>query len=190
MYKHIFFVGCAALAIAGIPNYLQDLGKKPAKESVRFDDAVAINSARDEAARTMSVKVEADRPNYVTGQRQVEIPMNRSGHFEADFRINGRSVHGLVDTGATYVTMNVSTARRLGIHPGSGDFRYRVSTANGHAKAARIMLDDIEIGSIAVRDVEAFVMEDSALSDTLVGMSFMSKLASYRVEGRTLKLEE
>jgi hypothetical protein len=32
--------------------------------------------------------------------------------------------------------------------------------------------------------VEAFVLDDKALSSTLIGMSFMSKLQSYRVKGQ------
>jgi aspartyl protease family protein len=46
----------------------------------------------------------------------------------------------------------------------------------------------MEIGSISVDDVEAFVLDDNALSSTLIGMSFMSKLQSYRVKDNKLEL--
>jgi aspartyl protease family protein len=110
------------------------------------------------------------------------------GHFTGAFRINGKSVPGLVDTGASLVAMNESTARRLGFGANGLDFRYTVNTANGSTQAAHVILDRIEIGNIRVRDVEAFVLRDKALSSTLVGMSFLSKLKSYQVKGDSLTL--
>jgi aspartyl protease family protein len=52
------------------------------------------------------------------------------------------------------------------------------------------MLDRVEIGGIRVRDVEAFVLKDEALSSTLVGMSFLKKLASYAVADGSLSMKQ
>ena len=41
------------------------------------------------------------------------IDMNAQGHFIAQFRMNGRPVEAMVDTGATMVAINRSMARRL-----------------------------------------------------------------------------
>ncbi len=60
-----------------------------------------------------------------------------AGHFFGTFRINGRSERGLVDTGASAIAINVSTARRLGISPGTLSFTARINTANGVVEAAR-----------------------------------------------------
>ena len=118
------------------------------------------------------------------------IAASPSGHFTADFRINGRRVHGMVDTGATFVAMNESTARKVGISISRLDFKYRVNTANGQAEAAHTTLSRMEVGSVRARDVEAIVMRDSSLNDTiLVGLSFMQRLESYRVEGGALYLK-
>lgn len=110
------------------------------------------------------------------------------GHFTGTFRMNGKSVPGLVDTGASLVAINETTARKLGYGVNSLDFRHGVNTANGRTDAALIVLDRIEIGNVRVRDVEAFVLRDAALSDTLVGMSFLTKLKSYQVKGSSLTL--
>ncbi|MOA63383.1 hypothetical protein D3C78_1890910 [compost metagenome] len=50
------------------------------------------------------------------------------------------------------------------------------------------MLDRVEIGNVLVRDVDAMVLRDEALSTTLVGMSFLTKLKSYQVKGGSLTL--
>ena len=116
------------------------------------------------------------------------MPLSKDGHFTADFHINGRYVRGLIDTGATYVAINQTMARNLGLGLANSDFKHQVRTANGLTNAALVKLDRMEIGSISVNDVEAFVLDDKALTSTLIGMSFMSKLQSYQVKHNKLEL--
>lgn len=125
---------------------------------------------------------------YLGNGRIVTLEPDRSGHFSGTFRINGQAVSGLIDTGATYVAMNATTARRLGVTPSRSEFVYPVKTANGVTEAARTTLARIEIGGIRIEDVDAFVLEDAAISETLIGMSFLKKLDSYRVRNGVLDL--
>ena len=90
--------------------------------------------------------------------------------------MNGKTVKALVDTGATMVAINKSTARRLGINVSPADFIYEVNTANGKAKVAPAVIREIQIGRVKVRDVEAAVLEDKALDGTLLGMTFLKRL--------------
>ena len=110
------------------------------------------------------------------------------GHFFGTFEINGRKQSGMVDTGASVIAINVSTSRRLGIVPGSLQFNARASTANGVVKAAPVVLDRVKIGTISIQNVEAMVLPDASLSGMLVGMSFLNRLSSYRVESGALHL--
>lgn len=116
------------------------------------------------------------------------LTMAPDGHYTGTFRINGKPIEAMVDTGASLVAINVSTARRLGFSPAALDFQHQVRTANGSTKAAHVVLGRIEIGSIRVRNVDAVVLGDEALSSTLVGMSFMQKLKSYTAEKRVLRM--
>lgn len=182
MLKNIFLVSCAVLVISGLPYYAQDISALVTK------DTQAVAAAPDPApvrAQTVAAKPSA---HYATGVRAATVPMSREGHFSASFRINGRSVKGLIDTGATYVAINRSTARHLGVSPSQSDFKHQVRTANGTTSAALVNLDRMEIGAISVDNIEAFVLEDKALSSTLIGMSFMSKLKSYRVNNNRMEL--
>jgi aspartyl protease family protein len=119
---------------------------------------------------------------------RVRLSADGRGHFSGQFRINGKTVQGLVDTGASAVTINESTARKLGFGVNSLDFRYQMNTANGKTAGALITLDRIEIGNVRVRQVEAFVLRDDALSGTLIGMTFLKKLRSFQVEDGSLTL--
>ena len=102
------------------------------------------------------------------------------GHFTSAFKFNGRQVDGMIDTGATLVAINTSTARRIGISLNPSDFIHQVNTANGAIKAAVVTLDRLQIGRISVDNIQAVVLDDKALRTNLIGMSFLQKLQKYR----------
>lgn len=149
--------------------------------------AAKVQAMLNERETTESAIV-VTKPAAAAPSGQTVLAMGRDGHYSGTFKINGKPVDAMVDTGASRVAINVSTARRLGFSPASLDFRYQVRTANGLTKAAHVTLDRVEIGSIRVRNVEAVVLGDEALTSTLVGMSFMTKLKSYTAEKRTLRM--
>lgn len=120
--------------------------------------------------------------------RKVRVAADPFGHFNADFKLNGHSVDAMVDTGATLVAMNTSTARRVGIRISPADFKYTVKTANGETRAAGVIIQKLQIGRIVVENVEAVVLDDSALDGTLIGVSFLKRLARYQVENNALLL--
>lgn len=123
-----------------------------------------------------------------TGNRGAVLEADGNGHFSGLFTINGRREKGMVDTGASMVAINLATARRLGISSADLDFRYSVDTANGKARAAYVLLKRIDIGTISVTDIGAMVLEDKALSGTLIGMTFLKELSAYRVENGRMQL--
>lgn len=179
------FVGVSVLA--ALPHYASDI--MGSFEDRRSEQAeIAASTAQEAEARLFSTQPTTQHTaSYAVG-RSMRIAPDPQGHFSGAFRINGQTVEGLVDTGATYVAMNLSTARLLGVNPPAGAFTHGVSTANGQTSAARVTLERMEIGPIEVEDVEAFVLDDSKLSITLIGMSFMNRLESFRVEDGELLL--
>lgn len=143
----------------------------------RYLEQAALTAGPEDNASVEQVKVEEAKPQ--PGHR---IKADPNGHFQSRFRLNGKAVDAMVDTGATFVAFNEDTARRLGLSANSLDFQYQVQTANGTAQAARVVLNSVEIGSVSVRNVEALVLRDTSLSGVLIGMSFMKKLNSFKVE--------
>jgi len=139
------------------------------------------------SAAPAAIRHEAARDAASTGQRTI-LTANASGHFAGRFVLNGRAVDGLVDTGATFVSLNRSTARRIGVDPAQSDFTHRVRTANGTVPVALVKLRQVTIGPVRLHDVDAAVLEDDSLGDTLIGMSFLRRLNSWRVENGRLVL--
>src|SRR5918911_3756011 len=94
--------------------------------------------------------------------RSISIPRDARGHFQTDARIDGQRINFMVDTGASVVALNETSAARFGLRPVPGDYTSRVTTANGTIKAARARIAMVEIGGITVRDVDALVLPDEA----------------------------
>lgn len=120
--------------------------------------------------------------------RKVVVAADGRGHFTSTFKLNGRQVDGMIDTGATLVALNTSTARRIGISLNASDFRHQVNTANGTIKAALVTIDRLQIGKITVDGVQAVVLDDKALRINLIGMNFLQRLEKYQVENGALLL--
>jgi aspartyl protease family protein len=124
------------------------------------------------------------------GIRSLSIPRDARGHFQTEGRIDGQRIGFMVDTGASLIALNESSAARFGLRPSRGDYNATVSTANGTIKAARTRLAMVEIGGLIVRDVEAMVLPDEALSENLLGLSFLSKLKRFEYAGGKMVLEQ
>ena len=122
------------------------------------------------------------------GERAVRIRRRLDGHFGANVSVNGASVTMLVDTGASTVVLKQADARKLGVD--TSDLRYSVpvQTANGVAYAARVRLRSVSVGPIVLTQVEALVAQPGMLKESLLGMTFLSRLRSYEFSGDFLTL--
>ena len=177
LMRTVIFASIAAALATQVPSFFSAVGSQPGNGPI---SANYVSAAPDDPAAAAPLP----------GSGIMRLQADAQGHFNGDFKINGKAVQGMIDTGATYVALNESLARRLGYSGNQLDFRYAVNTANGQTKAAHVTLDRIEIGGIRVRGVEAFVLKDDALSQTLVGMSFLKKLDSYSVADGSLSLKQ
>ncbi|HRD75095.1 MAG TPA: TIGR02281 family clan AA aspartic protease [Hyphomicrobiaceae bacterium] len=120
-----------------------------------------------------------------TGDRSVRI---RRRPDSAKVGVNGTAVGMIIDTGASTVVLKQSDAVSIGIDPKSLVYSVPVQTANGQTFAARVRLTSVSIGSIRVEQVEALVARPGALRESLLGMSFLSRLKSYEFSGDYLTL--
>jgi aspartyl protease family protein len=122
--------------------------------------------------------------------RAVVISPGNNGHFQVEGRVDGRRMDFMVDTGASVIALTERDAAALGIHPAERDYVATVKTANGNVQAAPVKLDMVEIDDIVVRDVAAIVLPDSALSDNLLGLSFLQRLHRFEYSDGKLVLEQ
>lgn len=122
-------------------------------------------------------------PEPTVGQGgEVTINARFGGGFQVAAKVDDRPVRFVLDTGASSVVLTSEDAARIGIDPRQLDFTAPVSTANGPAMAAPVRLAKISVGPIVVRQVRALVTRPGAMSESLLGMTFLEQLDSFTVQ--------
>lgn len=156
-----------------------------------FMAQMADRMAPSHASATVSPKVVAALETPApAGDRSLSIARDAQGHFRTSGRIDGQRMGFMVDTGASVVALNESSAALFGLRPTPGQYTASVTTANGTIKGARARLDRVEVGGLVVRDVDAMVLPDEALSENLLGLSFLSKLKRFEYANGQMVLEQ
>jgi aspartyl protease family protein len=122
------------------------------------------------------------------GVAEVRIRRRLDGHFNATVEVNGKPISMIVDTGASSIVLTPRDARKVGIDTNALTYAIPVLTANGRTMAARVRLDQVAIGPLDRTKVEALVAKPGALTQSLLGMSFLSRLRSYEFSGDFLTL--
>jgi aspartyl protease family protein len=141
------------------------------------------------SATPIAVSAAVEKPADA-GVRSLNVARDARGHFVAEGHIEGQRISFMIDTGASVVALNETSAARFGLRPTPGQYNATVTTANGTVKAARTRLALIEVGGIVVRDVDAMVLPDQALSENLLGLSFLSKLKRVQYADGRMVLEQ
>ncbi|MCA1652822.1 MAG: TIGR02281 family clan AA aspartic protease [Sphingomicrobium sp.] len=131
------------------------------------------------------LKAEAVGAPVIEGST-VRIPMAIDGHFWVDATINGVPGKFLVDSGATVTTVGGVLAAKARLTD-TGDHDQLVRTGNGIVKVSSARADTISIGTIDRHGQRVYIAENDDLN--VVGMSFLSTLKRWSVEGRWLILE-
>jgi aspartyl protease family protein len=151
---------CVA-AIAHVGSLLSRLPEPPPSEQRAKADAADTRSAPP-----------VDSLSY---------PVDANGHVIVEAEIDGAPLRLLVDTGASFVSLTPADARAAGIEPERLAFTGRAKTANGLARLAPVTLREIRIGQLVVQNVPGAVLEN--LDQSLLGMSFLSRLRGYDMTG-------
>lgn len=128
--------------------------------------------------------------SYDNGRLTVTLSRANNGHFETAALVNGKPVHFMVDTGASSVALSFRDAQRIGIDTDKLNYVIPVRTANGTTKAASIVLDTLNVGSIMRTNVHALVALPDSTGDSLLGMAFLNRLSGYTVRGDRLILAD
>lgn len=118
----------------------------------------------------------------------VSVNRGLGNNFQINADVEGTVLNLVVDTGASEVVLTAEDAQKVGIDMSSLVFRTPVDTANGRSFVARVTLESIIIGPIAMTDVSAAVAQPGNLSKSLLGNSFLDRLSSYEFSGSRLVL--
>lgn len=146
---------------------LEDADSKAA--TIKYDGKSAV------LGLSQRITTRYEEPGLVT----VSVQINNRGQYITTGSINGSPVKFLIDTGANIVAMNTITARGLGIDVSTGR-KMRATTAGGKIASTEVFLGIVQVGDIAMSNVQAVVLEGEFPTEVLLGMSFL----------RNVKIEE
>ena len=111
-----------------------------------------------------------------------------AGHFLISANINEvAKINFLFDTGASMIALTPEDATKIGIDIKALKYNSPLSTANGIAMGAEIVLDKVQIGAITMRNITAMVAS-GGLDTSLLGMSFLRRLKQFDIHDNILTL--
>lgn len=129
------------------------------------------------------------RDGRVEGEQIMSYPLTENGHFQVRAEADGTPLDFMIDTGATDVVLTPAAAKRLGYDLNLLQFNKMAQTANGYVRGAAIVIGEFKVGTIVMHDLPATVNEVD-MSSSLLGMAFLTRLKSWRVEGERITLEQ
>ena len=140
---------------------------------------VEVAGKRYELSMAENTGVRVGLPSATNAQAHL---ISNGGMFSITGSINQQLVDFVVDTGATYITMNAQHAKRLRLDY-SNATEVTMNTANGTTIARVFTVDSVRIGGIELKNVKAAVVEELASSKMLLGMSFLNQVEMRQKNG-------
>ncbi len=167
----------AGIAVGGV-LYLDY--KEKTNESLRAEVPVQTGESEERPAK--------GTPKRIRSASVVSIPKDaRSGQYHYKGRVNSGYVDFLVDTGASAIALTPADARKAGLRDTQLIYDVPISTAGGRNYAARVTLDQVTLGGIMLRDVEALVVKEG-LEVSLLGMTWLGQLQEVKATPNALLL--
>ena len=173
--------GCGAAAVM-VPRWMA--GSPVAPAAVAPDMSRA---ARSEAATPSSAPAPAEEAATVFDS-ELTFQAGRNNQFFVHAAVNGIEIPFIVDTGAFRVALRPDDAQAVGFDLSNLHWDVPVSTANGNAYAASVTLASVRLDRITEYNVPATVMQQRSGSPSLLGMSFLSRLKSWRIHDGVLTI--
>lgn len=133
--------------------------------------------------------------NEVTGQASqraegdsLHIKLAMDGHFWVTGEINGTPAKFLIDSGATVTALSEDVALDAGLNLDGFGPGMAMQTANGVVVAKRSSIAGLDVGPISTTDLP-IVVSDRFNGVNVLGMNFLQRLKSWRVENGEMVLE-
>ncbi len=119
----------------------------------------------------------------VTGsQVEVVIPKAQDGHHYIDGMLNGKQIHFLIDTGASYVSIGGNLAAQMGLLAGKPT---KFETANGSVIGQLFENQAIKVSGLAIPPLTVGVMPNSP-NTALLGQNFLRHVEMLQVDNKLI----
>ena len=121
----------------------------------------------------------AAAPSQADSGNSLVLSPNSDGHYWADVIINGQTQRGVIDTGATHLSMSAKDAEQLKIKYRNGK-PMRSQTANGVINSWLVQVPQLKLGVVTLYNIDLNVRESSDAGPMLIGMSTLNRFQMKR----------
>ncbi|UXY15335.1 TIGR02281 family clan AA aspartic protease [Chitiniphilus purpureus] len=200
--KHVLL--CLSLLLAGTGALAEEitlLATMGQKALIRLDGKQQTLSIGQQRGNIKLLRLDADSAVFEVAGKQRRLTLGegyvvRGGgapgsgtsiilspdqqkHYYTEIAINGRSANGVIDTGATHLSMTSAQARHLGINYEKG-MPARSQTANGVVKAWIVQIPELRFGNVLVYNVPVAVRDSNEDIPVLIGASLLNRFQMKR----------
>ena len=104
----------------------------------------------------------------------VVIERNSDHHYYTDATVNGRTVHFMIDTGASETALTEDDARQIGLQVDPSKYEVIGDGASGMVRGQYVELKSIDVSGIKQQDARAVIVPGASVS--LLGQPFLEKV--------------
>jgi aspartyl protease family protein len=108
------------------------------------------------------------------GGTEVVVERSSDHHYYTDAAVNGRSVHFMIDTGASETALTEADARAIGLPVDASKYEVIGDGASGLVRGQYVQLKSIDLNGIRQQDAQAVIVPGAAVS--LLGQPFLEKV--------------
>ncbi|MGB3723703.1 MAG: TIGR02281 family clan AA aspartic protease [Pacificimonas sp.] len=182
----ISLVGFAVIVTMALIPRLKDIGLSKAGQ-MALGWVVIFGALLLLVSQWPKIRGAVDPAHPQISGEEMRINAREDGHYYIYGSINGVPTTFLIDTGASDIVLTMQTAEAAGFPANELIFDGMAATANGNVRIAGATVGELEVGSITLVNQPVSVNE-GALDENLLGMSFLRELSGWRVENGELIL--
>jgi aspartyl protease family protein len=146
------------------------------------EDGAVIEEGGQERRIALGQGYVATRSAAGEGGGRLILTPDAQGHYFADVLINGHRERGVIDTGATHLSMSRVTANAMDIEYTRGR-RGQTQTAAGVMSVWLVSVPKLQVGTVTVFDVDVVVRDAPGYTPMLIGTSLLNRFEMARDQG-------
>lgn len=147
--------------------------------SIAMDSAVIEASNGRQRRLGLGDGYVASTQTQSDGDSSLVLSPSQGGHYLADVSINGQTQRGVIDTGATHLSMSGKAAEQLNIKYRNGK-PMRSQTANGVINSWLVQIPQLRLGTVTLYNIDLSVRDSSDTGPVLIGMSTLNRFQMKR----------
>lgn len=121
------------------------------------------------------------------GGSEFTIVRSSDHHYYADGKVNGHTVHFMIDTGAGETALTEADAHQIGISVDPSNYQVLGDGASGMVRGQYVQLKSIEVAGIRQDDPKAVVVPGATVS--LLGQPFLERIDEIVISKGEMRLK-